>query len=225
MFVLNDMPSPADPAQIAELVQCEPATIGHLLHGQFIDPALRAVIPDRRVAGVAVTVQIPGPDSALLHHALGLVRPGDFIVVDRLGDVRHACWGGVVTQAAKLAGVVGAAIDGPATDFAEIRASDMPVWCRGPSPITTKQLALGGGLNVPVACGGVTVFPGDIVLADEMGIVVLKPAQLPALIKESLARQAREPVTVARLKAGETLPQISGATAKIEAAMKVLPRY
>ncbi|MBI1777630.1 MAG: RraA family protein [Proteobacteria bacterium] len=219
MYVLKDMPKQLDAGLLKRLATVETATIGHFYHGQFMDPALRAVIPDRRVAGTAVTVAIPGPDSTLLHHVLGLVRPGDFLVIDRLGDVRHACWGGVVTQAAKLAGVVGAAIDGPATDFPEIRQTDMPLWCRGPSPITTKQLALGGYLNTPVSCGGAVVEAGDAVLADESGIVILKPHQIEAAIEEGLRRQAREPETVAKLRAGTKLPEISGATAKIKAAM------
>ncbi|MBI3512766.1 MAG: RraA family protein, partial [Proteobacteria bacterium] len=106
MFELHDMPKPLDPGLLKRLTEVETATAGHFLHGQFLDLAIRAVLPDVRVAGTAVTIAIPGADSTLLHHALGLVRPGDFLIIDRMGDTRHACWGGVVTYAAKLAGVV-----------------------------------------------------------------------------------------------------------------------
>lgn len=219
MFELHAMPKPVAPGLLARLTEVETATVGHFFHGQFLDPALRAVLPDARVAGTAVTIAIPGADSTLLHHALGLVRPGDFLVIDRMGDARHACWGGVVTYAAKLAGVVGAVVDGMATDLVEVRQHRMPLWCRGPSPITTKQLALGGTLNAPVSCGGVTVHPGDAVLADESGVLILRPDQIEAVIAEALARQAREPQTKAKLDAGQKLGAISGASAKVEAAL------
>jgi 4-hydroxy-4-methyl-2-oxoglutarate aldolase len=214
-FTLAPMPAQVDAAQLARLAEVETATVGHFRHDGFMDPALRAVLPERRVAGTAVTVRIPGPDSALLHHALGLVRPGDFLVIDRCGDRRHACWGGVVTFNAKHAGVVGAVVDGYATDFEEVRRRDFPLWCLGPSPITTKILGLGGALNLPVSCGGVTVRPGDAVLADESGILVLDPAEIDAVADEALARQAREPEVLRRIEAGEKLGAISGATAKV----------
>jgi len=217
MFQLEAMPPQIDAARLDRLRQVETATVGHFRHHGFMDPSLRAVIPDRRVAGTAVTVRIPGPDSAMLHHALGLVRPGDFLVVDRCGDQRHACWGGVVTFNAAHAGVVGAVVDGRATDFEEVRRRDFPLWCSGPSPITTKILGLGGALNIPVACGGVMVNPGDAILADESGILVLAPDEIEEVVEEALARQAREPDLLARIEAGEKLGAISGATAKVGA--------
>ena len=138
MFEIHPLPEQLPRDLVSLLEQVETATVGHVLHSGFVDPAIRAVLPEKRVAGTAVTLRIPGADSTLLHHVLSLVRPGDVLVIDRAGDTRHACWGGVVTHAAKVAGVVGGVIDGPATDFSEVRRCDMPLWCRGPSPITTK---------------------------------------------------------------------------------------
>ena len=220
MFVLNDMPPQMPAAEVALLARVETATVGHFRHDGFVDPALRAVLPEKRVAGTAVTLRLPGADSTLLHHALGLVRPGDVLVIDRAGDVRHACWGGVVTHAARKAGVVAAIIDGPATDFSEIRRQDMPLWCRGPSPITTKLLGLSGAMNVAVSCGGQVVEPGDAVLADESGVLVLKPDQVDPVARRALAMQEREIDLLARIHAGEALPALSGATARIEAAQR-----
>ena len=151
----------------------------------------------------------------------GLVRPGDFLVIDRAGDTRHACWGGVVTNAAKVAGVVGAVIDGPATDFSEIRRCDMPLWCRGPSPITTKLLGLEGAFNVPVTVGGQTVSPGDAVLADESGVLVLKREQAEAIARRALDMQEREITLLERIHKGEKLADISGATRMIEDGQQV----
>lgn len=219
MFTLNDMPAQLPAGKIEKLRKVETATVGHFRHAGFLDPALRAVVPDLRVAGTAVTLRIAGPDSALLHHVMGMIRPGDFLIIDRAGDARHACWGGVITHTAARAGVAGAAIDGMATDIAEIRNHRMPVWCRGPSPITTKLLALGGELNVPVSCGGVAVEPGDAVLADESGILILKPQEIDAVADRALEMQAREVTLLERIDGGERLPEITGASARIKAAM------
>jgi 4-hydroxy-4-methyl-2-oxoglutarate aldolase len=197
---------------------CSRSTVGHFLHSGFVDPVIRAVLPDKRVAGTAVTLRIPSADSTLLHHVLGLVRPGDFLVIDRCGDVRHACWGGVVTNTARKAGVVGAVIDGVATDFSEIRRCNVPVWCRGPSPITTKLLGLEGAFNVPISVGGQTVSPGDAILADESGVLVLKPDQAEASAKRAIEMQKREITVLERIAKGEKLGEISGATRLVEAA-------
>jgi regulator of RNase E activity RraA len=219
-FVLHDMPPPVAPAVLAKLARAETATIGHTrLHG-FMDRGIQAVLPGVRVAGTAVTVQIAGPDSALLHYALGLLRPGDVLVVDRLGDDRYACLGGGVALAAQLAGSAGAVVDGPCTDVSEIRQHGYPVWCRGAAPITTRLLALGGALNVPVACGGVSVRPGDAVLADESGVLVLPPEEAEAVADAALARQGREQELWAKLRAGQKLGELSGASAMVRAALR-----
>jgi 4-hydroxy-4-methyl-2-oxoglutarate aldolase len=135
-------------------------------------------------------------------------------VIDRCGDQRHACWGGVVTFTATHAGVVGAVVDDRATDFEQVRRRDFPLWCAGPSPITTTILGLGGALNLPVACGGVMVNPGDAILADESGTLVLAPDEVDAVADEALSRKAREPDLLRRI-AGEELGAISGASAKV----------
>jgi 4-hydroxy-4-methyl-2-oxoglutarate aldolase len=218
MVVLNPLPPQLSPELVALLQQVETATVGHFLHSGFVDPVIRAVLPDKRVAGTAVTLRIPSADSTLLHHVLGLVRPGDFLVIDRCGDVRHACWGGVVTNTARKAGVVGAVIDGVATDFSEIRRCNVPVWCRGPSPITTKLLGLEGAFNVPISVGGQTVSPGDAILADESGVLVLKPDQAEASAKRAIEMQKREITVLERIAKGEKLGEISGATRLVEAA-------
>ena len=219
MFIVNPMPAQLSPDLVAELEKCEVATIGHVLHSGFIDPAIRAVLPTKRVAGTAVTLRIPHADSTLLHYLTALVRPGDVVVIERCGDTRHACWGGVITNAMKMAGVKAGVIDGPATDFSEIVKVDMPMWCRGPSPITTKLLGLEGAINVPVNVGGQTIEPGDAVLCDESGVVVLKPAAAPAVAARAIAMQEAELVLLARLRAGEKLPDITGARAMVDAKL------
>jgi regulator of RNase E activity RraA len=219
MFTLNPLPSqiPSDVLRLLE--QVETATAGHILHTGFVDPAICAVSPEKRVAGTAVTIRIPHIDSTLLNHVVRLIRPGDIVVVDRCGDTRHACWGAVVSHAMQLAGARAAVIDGVATDFSEIRRIGFPLWCRGPSPITTKMLGIGGEFNVPVSIGGQTVLPGDAVLCDESGVLVLSPSEARKVAETAIKMQAEELKILARLHACEILPDISGATRLVEATL------
>lgn len=224
-FVLNDLPTPVSPRLIEKLARAETATIGHLRHQGFADRRIQCILPGRRIAGTAVTLALPGQDSTLLHHVLGLLRPGDVLVIDRLGDDRHACVGGGVAVAAKASGATAMIVDGPCTDFSEIRAEDFPVWCAGPSPITTRLYGIGGAFNTPINCGGVTVNPGDAVLADESGVLFLSPDAVEAAADWALGKMQNEPKTHARLRAGEKLGDITGASkivlAKLAAAKSV----
>jgi regulator of RNase E activity RraA len=214
-YEINPMPPQISAEVIALLEQTETATVGHWRHWGFCDRRIQPLLRRKRVAGTAITVAIPGPDSTLLHHALGLLRPGDILLVDRLGDERHACWGGGVTVAAKTAGAKAGVVDGPCTDLEEVEASDFPLWCRGIAPITTRIYDLGGRLNKPISVGGVVVMPGDAVLCDESGVLVLPPGEAEAEARAAIERQARGLATQERVAKGEKLGVISGATAKV----------
>jgi regulator of RNase E activity RraA len=220
-YTIKPMPTQLTAALCQKLMQVETATVGHSRHWGFMDRGIQPLLKRRRIAGTAVTLAIPGQDSTLLHHTLGLLRPGDILIVDRLGDDKHACWGGGVTVAAKAAGALGGVVDGPCTDQTEIEDSDFPVWCRGMSPITTRLYNLGGTLNVPVSCGGVTVNPGDAVIADESGVLVLGAEEAEAVAVAAIARQERGKQTEGRVRAGEKLGDISGATKMVLEALKM----
>ena len=222
-FVVHDLPPQVEPRIIEKLSRAETATIGHIRQQGFADRSIQGIIPGRRVAGTAVTLALPGQDSTLLHHVLGLLRPGDMLVVDRLGDDKHACLGGGVAVAAKASGAVAAIVDGPCTDFSEIRAEDFPVWCRGPSPITTRVYGIGGAFNTPITCGGAMVHPGDAVVADESGVLFLPPDVAEAAADWALAKQSGEPATHVRLRSGEKLGDISGATRIVLAKLAKAP--
>lgn len=215
MFVLNDLP-PQIPKQVLDLlVKAEPATIGHFLDFGFCDPEVRALLPDKRIAGTVVTCRFAGIDGSIMHYALGQLRPGDVLVVDRAGDRRHAACGGGVCFAARVAGALGIIIDGPATDIGEIRQYGLPVWARGLSAVTSKRTFTHGEFCVPVNCGGVTVMPGDAVLADENGILFLKPDMIEATAKRGIEMQAAEGPRLERVAKGERLPEINGTNARI----------
>jgi 4-hydroxy-4-methyl-2-oxoglutarate aldolase len=219
MFALNPLPPQISPALVQKLVRAEPATIGHFRDWGFMDPGIRAMQSDRRIAGTAVTVHQPGVDGTIVGYALGQIRPGDVLVIDRCGDMRHAGFGGLVCYAAKVAKVAGVIVDGVVTDIGEIRQYGVPVWCRGLSAVTAKRIGLAGTFCMPISCGGVAVRPGDVIIADECGVVVLDPADAEAAADKAIGMQEAEVKSRARLDAGEKLPDISGATKMLEEAM------
>jgi 4-hydroxy-4-methyl-2-oxoglutarate aldolase len=219
MFTLKALPDPIEKALVDKLVRAEPATIGHFRNTGFMDPGIRAMQPDVRIAGPAVTVRAPGMDGTIVGYALGQVRPGDVLVIDRCGDHRHAAFGGLVAYACKVAGLAGVIIDGVATDIGEVRKYKMPLWCRGLSAVTTKRIGLAGEFCVPVSCGGVAVNAGDVIIADECGIVVLDRAEAEAAAERAIGMQDAEAASRKRLDSGEKLPDISGATKVLEEAL------
>ena len=220
MYVLNPLPSAVDPQLLELLAQAEPAVIGHFRYTGFMSPSIRAHSQDRRVAGTAVTVRAPGMDGAMIHYAVGQARPGDFLVVDRCGDMSIAAMGGAVAYAARAAGVVGIIVDGLVTDLGELRQYGVPVWSRGTSAVTVKTLGLGGEFCIPVSCGGVAVSPGDAILADENGILVINPADIHEVATRAMKMSSDERLTLARIDAGEKYPDIMGSTKVIMDTIK-----
>lgn len=214
-YLVNEMPPQVAAERIAKYARVETATVGHRRLLGFMDPAIQCVLSPRRIAGTAVTLALPDADTTLMHHILGKLRPGDVLCVDRLGDRRHACIGGAVAAALKRAGCVAAVIDGYCTDLPELAEHDFPVWCRGASPITCRLYDLGGAFNVPIACGGAVVRPGDVVIADVSGVLVMPPEEAEAEAERALGLQANEPELQRRLLAGANLGDISGANATV----------
>lgn len=220
-YHIGSVPKQVDPELIARFESVEVATIGHFRHRGFVHHSITPVVePGRTLVGTAVTVAIPATDSTLLHHAIGFIRPGDFLFVDRLGDDRHACIGGGVAFAIKTAGAIGVAIDGPCTDLEEIVELGLPLWSSGVSGITTRLNDLGGSLNLPISCGNVPVLPGDVVIADASGIVVIPVDEAEEVLEEATARQARAGRNKDKIAAGEKLGDLSGASRLVAAALE-----
>lgn len=215
-FRIGAMPEPVSDAVKQRLSNVETATVGHFRHWGFMDPRIQALGHTRRLVGTAVTLALPAQDSTLLHYTLGQLKPGHIVVIDRLGDRKHACWGGGVTNAAHAAGATAAIVDGVCTDPLEIAELNFPVWCRGISPITTRIYGQGGMLNHPVSCGGVVVNPGDIVLCDENGVLVLPPAEVEEVAEAALTKQNRGTENIKKIGAGIHLGELSGATKLVE---------
>jgi regulator of RNase E activity RraA len=138
-------------------------------------------------------------------------------------SIAAATWlrgfGGLVAYAAKVAKVAGVIVDGVVTDIGEIRQHGVPVWCRGLSAITTRRIGMAGTFCASISCGGVAVHSGDVIIADECGVIVMNPADAEAAADRAIAMQEAEALSRARLDAGEKLPDISGATKVIEEAL------
>lgn len=215
MFIVNQPPAPIDPDLLVRLNKAEPATIGHFRHVGFMDPGVRCLLSGHRIAGTAVTVRCFGPDTAIVHYALGRLRAGDVLVIDRAGDMRHAACGGGVAFAARAAGCIGIIIDGMATDIDELRDYGLPVWARGLSAVTGKRLFLHGEFATTVSCGGVAVTPGDAILADENGVLVMPQSDIKAAADRAIAMQDAEKLSLARVAKGERLPDINGTNTRI----------
>ena len=198
-----------------------PATVGHMWDFGFMQPELRPV--GRRsfiVCGPALTVKVMAIDSVVVHNAIDMAEPGDIIVIDRNGDNKHAAWGEMTSLAAKVRGVAATIIDGPATDVVEIEDMGYLVFSRGISPITTKSPGMSGEINTTIQCGGVSVSPGDIILADDNGVLVIPPDQVAEVVERCEPRAQREVEMRRRLLAGEKITDLFGAGKKLADALE-----
>lgn len=152
-----------------------PATIGHVWDQGFADSGIRPVQRRAKIVGSCVTVKLSVGDSSHTRAAIEALTPGAVLVIDQGGDLRHASWGEMTCLAAKVRGAGGVIVDGAITDVVEIEESGIPTFARGVSALVSRRISLEGGVNVPVHCGGVAVAPGDLVIADENGIVFISP--------------------------------------------------
>jgi 4-hydroxy-4-methyl-2-oxoglutarate aldolase len=150
------------------------------------DGAIRAMYsPMGRIAGPAITVDLTPGDGMLLRAAIDVAQPGDVIVANAHGDVSRAILGGVVAMHMARRGVRGLIVDGAVRDVSEFRELGLPVMARGLTPRSGTTSAGWGEVNVPIACGGVVVHPGDAVIGDEEGLVVV-PRRWVRLVADNL---------------------------------------
>jgi regulator of RNase E activity RraA len=147
--------------------------------------------PMDRVVGPAVTVNsvVPSIDAGKM--ALATSKPGDVLVVTAPFSTGHAVWGGNLAFGTKSRGVSGLVVDGSVRDVGEIQSVGLATFARDIATAAAPVHAPQGEVNVPIACGGVVVFPGDIVVADEDGIVVLPLGHVEAILEDADAVLAK----------------------------------
>jgi regulator of RNase E activity RraA len=158
---------------------------------QVMDAGVRPLWPSMpRIAGPAFTVRCPPGDNLMLHAAVHRADRGAVVVVES-GDLDHALAGGNVCAVAQRRGIAGFVLDGLLRDIAEIRTMGFPVHARGLIPIPGAKTAV-EPLNAPIVCGGVTVHPGDTVVADDDGVVVIPHARRRQVLTDARAELDRE---------------------------------
>lgn len=167
---------------------------------------LRPVIPGVKVCGRAVTVRAQPGDASKPTEAVELARKGDVIVVDAAGYEETACWGGNDSNGSLHKGLSAVIVDGAIRDTAEIRQHGFPTWARAVTPRTGGGVS-GGEVNVAIKCGGVVVRPGDIVMADDDGIVVIPREREKEILAKAIDREALEKGIAKRVNEGATLAE------------------
>ena len=175
----------------SDFIELSPTTLADCLpRGQIMDFSIRALWNSPRIAGPAYTARCCAGDNLMLHAAIYRAPVGSVIVVEG-GDADYALAGGNVCAVAQRNGVAGFVVDGVIRDLLEVRTRGFPVYARGvmPKPGTKSRI---GSLGEPVNCGGVRVAPGDVVVADEEGIVVVPHAELSSILAAARKRAAAD---------------------------------
>ena len=165
--------------------------------------AIRSMTPTHlRVLGPACTVRVFPGDNLMVHKALDLAKPGDVIVVDAGGSAMNAVLGDLITTKAKFRGIVGFVVDGYVRDIPDIIKLNFPVFARGVTPIGPLHRGP-GEVNFSIQCGGIVINPGDIIIGDQNGVVVV-PQELAAdLLQRLTLRKAAEKEYIAAVARGE----------------------
>ena len=206
------------PEALAALGQFGSATV-HEAQGRtgLLQSYMRPIYPGALRCGAALTVLAAPGDNWMLHVAAELIRPGDIIVVAMTSPNSDGMFGELLATSYRARGAIALVIDSGCRDVASLRAMDFPVWSRAVSAQGTVKATV-GAVNLPIVCGGMQINPGDAILADDDGIVVVPRESVAGVIEASRKREAQENITRARLKAGELGLDIYGMRDKLQKA-------
>ncbi|WP_432878607.1 4-carboxy-4-hydroxy-2-oxoadipate aldolase/oxaloacetate decarboxylase [Kribbella sp. CA-245084] len=197
-----------DPEAVKAASQYSVATLHEAgrRRGLMID--IHPVVAGTRVCGPAVTSLNHAGDNLMLHAAVEVCEPGDVLVVATLSPSTHGMFGELLATQCRAQEIAGVVLDAGVRDRRELRDMSFPVWSRAISAAGTVK-ATPGWVNVPVTCGSALVNPGDLVVADDDGVMVIPAAEVADVVEAARLREEREAANRARFQAGELSLDVS----------------